>query len=327
MTATAVLPYSALRAAGRTPLATVLPLPTPYALSIETTNRCNFKCRMCPVSHPDWAEKSGGPTWLDVADVDRLYSDLEGMGRLKTLRFYGVGEPLLDANLPWYIAEAKRRDIAERTEVTTNGSALVEFRARNLIDSGLDYLRVSIYGMTAARQRDVTQSSVSPERIHQNVRRFRELRDASGSATPYLHVKMLDGDPEEVRFLHDLYDGVADEVQVDPLHDWDSYGLQQIGPPRKRVCPLPFYSLSIQANGDVAACCVDWNKATVCGNIHQESIADIWRGERLRAFRRMHLEGRRGECPSCANCTFLETVPDDLDGVAPGDFGRLVGAG
>lgn len=81
----------------------------------------------------------------------------------------------------------------------------------------------------------------------------------------------------------------------------------------------------IKANGDVVACCADWNKATAIGNIHEERFSEIWRGERLRAFRRMHLEGRRTENPSCAGCWFLGTQPDNLDAIPPHEFDRVLG--
>jgi radical SAM protein with 4Fe4S-binding SPASM domain len=293
---------------------------------------------MCPVSFDDWERTVGGITRLPAEAIERLYADLATMApgrRLKVIRLYGEGEPMLDKDLARSVRLAHEMRITDRTEVTSNGSALTEGMGRSLIESGLTYLRVSIYGVAENRQRHITQTGVSAERIHENIVRFRELRDRMGSSSPFLYVKMIDtGEPDEVRLLHARYDGVADEVE--PLMDWDSYAgrdLLQVAPrgfaptPRrgKQVCPYPFYSLVIKANGDVVACCVDWNKGTAVGNILEEPFSSIWRGDRLREFRRMHLGRRRYENASCANCWYLETVPDNLDGVAPEDLDRTLG--
>jgi radical SAM protein with 4Fe4S-binding SPASM domain len=331
-----VVPYSGLRSQTRIDLASSLPLAAPFSINIETSNRCNFNCRMCPVSFDDYEEVVGGITRLSTEAIDRLYADLVQMGQLKTIRFYGEGEPLLDKELPRSIRVAHEMGVVERSEVTCNGSALTEPVGRALIESGLTYLRISIYGLTEERQRYITQSKVSAERIYQNVKAFRELRDSLGSKKPFLYVKIIDsGDPEDRRLLTERYGPIADETAVEPAIDWNSYDgrdLLQFATPgslaprsRKRVCPYPFYSLVVKANGDVVACCADWNKATAVGSIHDESFTTIWNGDRLRDFRRMHLEGRRHENPSCASCWLPETLPDDLDGIPPEQFDRVLG--
>ncbi len=81
----------------------------------------------------------------------------------------------------------------------------------------------------------------------------------------------------------------------------------------KRICTTPFLSLTIKVNGDVCICIVDWNRGTKVGNIADESLSDIWFGERLRKFREMHIRGRRQENVSCCNCRFLYATPDKMD--------------
>ena len=39
-------------------------------------------------------------------------------------------------------------------------------------------------------------------------------------------------------------------------------------------------------NGDVVLCCVDWERTTVFGNIHEQSLREIWNSEKYRAYRR-----------------------------------------
>ena len=85
------------------------------------------------------------------------------------------------------------------------------------------------------------------------------------------------------------------------------------GRPEKLVCPFPFYELAVKANGDVTVCCVDWRGDLTVGNIHFESLQDIWAGPRLAELRRVHLEGQRSKLVACRDCNVLNACPDNLD--------------
>jgi MoaA/NifB/PqqE/SkfB family radical SAM enzyme len=51
------------------------------------------------------------------------------------------------------------------------------------------------------------------------------------------------------------------------------------------------------------------------GNANDESLVDIWNGDKLRAFRLMHLEGRRSENRACGTCDYVQALPagDSID--------------
>ena len=209
-------------------------------------------------------------------------------------------------------------------------------------------MRVSIYSVDPERHERVTQSKVSPKLIQKNIETLRRLRDEAGLIKPYIYVKILDTGTDENQRFFDLYRPIADEAVIESPMNWNSYEnrdllgayYQDVGSHQvktmtveeKQVCAYPFYSLVIKANGDAVACCVDWNKNTKVGNVRDNTFAEIWFGDELREFRRMHLERRRHQNQSCANCTFLHTLPDNLDHMTPQranemlEFGRERGA-
>jgi len=63
----------------------------------------------------------------------------------------------------------------------------------------------------------------------------------------------------------------------------------------------------------VSACCVDWDRKLVIGNVLQTPLREIWHGEKLAHLQREHLAGRRDTFPSCASCTNLFQQKDNLD--------------
>ena len=334
-----MLPYSKLQDPKRNTLASQLPLAQPWSMYLELTNRCNFKCVFCPESIENYAEKVGGLSALTMDQFKKICSDSLELGKLKVLRFYMLGEPFLHKELPDMVAHAKQLQMADRIEVTTNGSAITAKNAERIIESGLDYLRVSIYGMNPEKHRSITQSPVTPEAIKNNISRLWQMRKTAGSELPFIYIKMIDPlDPDEEKRFLDTYTELCDEISLERPMNWDNpdeadfignvYGERMnkdaIFKFRKAVCAFPFYTTVVHSSGDVSVCGVDWEKKTVVGNIFKQSLKEIWNGPALRDFQRMHVERRRHENVACRNCTYLYIYPDNIDEIT--DFDRLYAA-
>ncbi len=318
-------------------LAKQLPLAHPWAMYLELTNRCNFKCRFCPESIPDYVEKVGGISYLDMDQFKKICHDTVELGKLKVLRFYMLGEPFLHKELPEMVAYAKKIDMADRIEVTSNASAINQKNAERILESGLDYLRISIYGMTPERHKEITQTNVSPELIRSNIANLWEMKQKTGAKSPFVYIKMINPfDQEEEKRFFETYSNICDEIRLERPMNWDNpneadfidnvYGekIEKAALFRfpKQVCAFPFYTTVVHSSGDVSVCGVDWEKKTVVGNIFKQSLRDIWNGPELRAFQRMHIERRKEENEACRNCTYLYTYPDNLDEIT--DFDSLM---
>ena len=64
-------------------------------------------------------------------------------------------------------------------------------------------------------------------------------------------------------------------------------------------CSRPWTGFEVENDGTVTPCCM---AKTGCGNVHQNSVLEIWNGGRYQEFRRKMAEGRwrelcRPECP------------------------------
>ena len=327
------VPYARLRQTPRVVLKDAVPLRAPFTLYVEPTNICNFSCVYCPESFDDFEQRSGGLHRMDATAFARIADQVAAMGGVRTLNLYMMGEPFVNRALPDFIRIANDRGICDRIIVTTNGSLLNEDVARRTIASGLDYLRVSVYGGDAQSFARKTRRKIPLDRVRCNVERFRALRDEMKGAT-HIYAKMIDsGDAaENARFLA-MFGAVADEAVIEPAMNWndpEDGNLAQIDRAtmldtpyfsgRKAVCPQPFYTLVVHSDLRVSVCCVDWAKEAVVGDLRTETLGDIWRGETLRAFQLAHLERRASQLAACRNCTFLHTMADNLDDLAPGDF-------
>lgn len=312
----------------RIDLKTSLPLKMPLCLNIEPTNVCNFKCIQCPQSFDDYKNIPGYPSYMSLDLYKKIINEVKQIGQLKSLKLYNAGEPLLNRDIVQMVRIAKESQVAERIELFTNGALLTEQMSKELIDADLTFLRVSIYSIDEEKNAHITQSKYTPAQIRENVKTFRRLRDESGKKFPHISVKLIDTFSQENEEFIEFYRDIADEIYFEPPVDWNGYenrklsnklfegqeiDKNKIDAEPKNICPISFYSAIIRSNGDVVACCADWNSLTRFGNVKEKSLLQIWYGEELRDFRRIHLENRKKDNESCKNCTFYHIIPDNID--------------
>lgn len=325
-----ITPYSQLRSDQRINLAEAVPLAAPFTLHIEPTNICNFRCSYCPESLPEFERVSGGWHTLATAQIEHIYRSIQEFGaHIKTINFYMMGEPFAHPKLTAMIARARELNLANRLIVTSNASLLNAARRDPVIDCGLDYLRVSIYGGFEETHRERTQAKYSLAMIEENIKGLFLRRAERGAELPYIYVKMIDtGNAEENQRFLDRFTPISDEARIEPPMSWNSdidsehnwsgmEGAELLQSDylsrTKEVCPFPFYNLIIHADLKVSVCCVDWSKKTVVGDLHEQSLMSIWRGDALARFQEMHLSRQRNEIEACRGCTYIYTAPDNLD--------------
>jgi MoaA/NifB/PqqE/SkfB family radical SAM enzyme len=151
-------------------------LPLPRELYIESTSRCNETCDQCPRTHlgrePDRD--------ITLAEVRHIVEQLPVIERVV---LHGLGEPLMNAELPQIVAYLHER--GAYTLFNSNALLLNEARGRALIEAGLDELRISIDGATPAtyaRVRGVNQRALP--HIIRNLTAFTALKERLGAQTP-----------------------------------------------------------------------------------------------------------------------------------------------
>jgi hypothetical protein len=327
--------YSQLRSAPRLSLRDAAPLPGPMTIYVEATNICNYKCVYCPESFDNFEERSGGLFRMDIPTFERIAGEIAEMGSVKTLNLYMMGEPFVNKSLPDFIRIAREKKAAGRIVLTSNASLVTEQVAGRVIDAGLDYLRVSVYGGTPEAHARRTQSKIPLERVRRNVKTFRDMRDARAGRTQ-VYVKMIDsGDPAENQSFLELFAPVADEATIEPVMNWNDPAEGMLAQTdhdamlatkhfgnRKQACPFPFYTLIIHSDLRVSVCCVDWAKEAVVGDLSKQTLAEVWRGDALRDFQLAHLAGRRGELAACKSCTYIYTSPDNIDDLSASEYER-----
>lgn len=318
--------YASIRAGDGAPLSEILPLGTPLSLQIDPSNICNFRCVFCPTGDDELLRSSARPKGLMSFELFRkIIDDLAGFRQpVKVLHLYKDGEPLVNKALPQMVAYAKASGRVERVETTTNGSLLTAVRGKQLIEAGLDGIRISVYAMSDRGYRDLARAKTGVESVRSNVAGLFALKSKLGSRL-HIHCKILDAglsDRDKDLFLS-TFAAISDSVHVESIMGWsdtpgrdltlglvpDRGSQGEALNPKRVACSEPFMKLAVNFNGEVSVCCVDWAHQLVVGDLRREALADIWNGTLLRELRLKHLTGRRHELQACASCHYIYGLP------------------
>jgi MoaA/NifB/PqqE/SkfB family radical SAM enzyme len=190
-----------------------LPLPSPVEAYFEVANRCNSKCATCPLTFsPQEPARQ-----LSLEEFQALVAQLPDLRRAV---LQGIGEPLLNRQLPAMIRHLKDRDVY--VVFNTNAILLTRRRQVELIESGLDELRVSLDGSTPETYQRV-RGIPGFERVVANVAEMARTRRELASDTPRLSfwVTALRENLHELPGVVDLAARVGvDEVYLQRMVFW-----------------------------------------------------------------------------------------------------------
>ena len=174
----------------------------PVCLYLETTNRCNLLCTTCPRTF-EALEPPADMEW------DLFTHIVDQFPRIARVVLHGVGEPMMVPALPRMIRYLKDR--GTYVLFNTNGTLLTRRKGRELLDSGLDELRVSI-DAAEPRAFKLVRGRDMFARIVRNVRSFRQMQRELAAETPRVSL-WLTGLKETVGQLNDFV-RLAHEIDV-----------------------------------------------------------------------------------------------------------------
>ena len=152
--------FRSWRNANRTPLKDVVPLDAPYNLYIETSAVCNARCVYCT--------QSASPQ-TGIMSMDLFHTIMEQAhdfpSKIKIFDMFYSGEPLCNPNFAKMVEQAKRENLAEQIGVTTNGLLLTLERIDEIIEAGIDVIRISIQGLDTETYKKICGVNVDFEKF------------------------------------------------------------------------------------------------------------------------------------------------------------------
>lgn len=319
-----------IRIENRPNLENHIPLSVPFVINVDPSDKCNLRCNFCPTGDHDLMKitpgRNHGPMSFDL--FKKVVNDIcEFEQPIKVLRLYKDGEPLANPRFADMIRYAKERRCSEVVDTTTNAVLLTRDKADSIIESGLDRINISIYGMDANQYVEFSGRKIKFDELVTNIRYLYERSDDNLVVNIKINSDVVPGPAKEefYRIFGDICHEINDEHVMSCWSgfDFESHGVQvnQLvniygteAPTERLVCSYIFYSFSINSDGTASLCFLDWDRKRIIGDTKTESVVDIWRGNSLRAYQEMMLRGERKDHAPCANCgQMCHGMPDNID--------------
>ncbi|TXJ19720.1 radical SAM protein [Brachyspira aalborgi] len=286
----------------------VLPLDTPYSIQIETIRACNFKCVYCAYS--------SDKIQLYTMKLDTFTKAIKGLQKfnrkLKNFVFSGLGEPFLNKELFKMIDLVN--DYTEITTVITNGSLLDKSNTDKFLQTSANEIRISLQGVTEEDYYKTCNYKINFNNFVENINYLYKNR---GDKKVYLKIADISLDNEDKKNLfYKLFEDKADYLiiqKISPLQNVVDYneiindnskGVYFENTQKSLVCPQPFFSMTICADGKVAPCCSLNLDSPTIGNINNNDIYEIWNDYNLKNLRVSMLNAKIESIDGCSSCVY-----------------------
>ena len=184
----------------------------PPFLEIEPTTACQYKCVCC--EHTYWNEPAR------IMKFETFKKIFDGFGKPKWLGLTGIGTSYLNKDYHKMLSYAKSKGTLIETFDHFN-DLKDDDHIKELINTGMDFLFISIYGGTKESYEKVMQKGNFDKAMH-NIKRFVELKKQMKKRFPLLSFHyIITRDSKDsllpfLDFVHSLDTEIA-EVLVTPM--------------------------------------------------------------------------------------------------------------
>lgn len=301
-----------------------IPLSAPIVVYIETSAVCNLKCNFCPTNSKKYLETLKNTKIMTFEQFKKIVDDLKEFDeKIKIIWLNGLGEPLLNKDFCKMVRYLKESDVCEKITVISNGTFLSKELSDELVETGLDSFRLSLYGLDEDEYKKTCLSDVKFNQLYNNIKYFYEVSrnkiEFQIKATNYF----VNDDKSLNKFI-DLFYDICDELFVEDIvplgSDFDVieytskynkvYDVSRRN--ASKVCASPLYTMAIDINSIVKPCCVEYLGVLAYGDVSKQSLKEIWYSTELKKIRLAILKSKIQTCNEC-NVKSADMIENDID--------------
>lgn len=318
--------------ANRRKLADIIPLPYPFTVYIEQTRYCNFKCFYCIHSTRDILggefEKLGHSVkHMEFEMYEKIIKQLAEFPQgIKRIVFSGLGEPLMNPRLPEMVRIAVEAQIADRVEVITNGMLLTPDLSDALINAGITNINISVQGVNSEGYEKTCGVKMDFDKLVGNLTYlYKNKKNAQ------IYIKAIDAtlnSEDDKNKFFEIFGKISDRIFIEHLivmQQQMSDNLKQIVDETKnfyneeldvnrKVCGQAFYFLQIGCDYETFPCPIPGlSQGISMGNVRENTLMEIWNGEKRKKLLRTMLELNKDSIPECNNCTSFNCINNPLE--------------
>ena len=277
----------------------------PLHVDIELSDACNLKCRMC--AHGIGIATPVG--FMEEELVFRLIDECVSIG-VCSVKFNWRGEAALNPLLPAAVARAKQRGILE-VQINTNGLPKKKDIYLQCAEAGIDRIIFSVDGFSAPTYQAIRIGG-DYQTLVANIQRLLEWKASRQRRKPLIRVQMVRTrlNAHEVDDFLEYWRSRVDDVRISDVMDRGQGDSLTVGDQKtvgRRRCPQPFQRLVVARDGRVSPCCADWDQQYIVGDVHEQSLLEIWNSEPMARMRDIQNRVALDTVKICSRCYVKES--------------------
>ncbi len=254
-------------------------VPKLQSMDIEPTNHCNLHCKMC---YSDKRPKG----FMDYSLFTRILDQLQSDFRNIRIGMNFGGESLLHPDFLKMLEQVRQSSSISEVGLNTNGM-LLEKAIKPIVDVAIDWIVISLEGIGDVND-DIRQGG-NYGTVTQNILALLKAKGNAQKPRVIINLTQSNQTDVEIKRFVKQWIRVVDAVRVNPALNrymqvtktfWRNSQTTN-----SEFCTSPFGYMGILWNGDVVACCGDWNGVNIMGNVNTQSLKDIWHGAQFKHLR------------------------------------------
>lgn len=267
----------------------------PTQVILETTNHCNLNCPYCMVGMQNDLVKKHGNTahdlmsrkqgFMNEATFKCVLSNLKAFG-IKKVYLHFQGEPFLNKLTPLFAARLKQNNF--EVGVFTNGLAFTDKNIKEIATTNLDLIRFSIDGGSSEIY-EQNRVGGNFNKVTSNLKKV-ALAHKDKSTRIEWQFLALKNNEHEIEIARKMADDIGVNFFVKGFRETDPSLVPDNPKYRSKYLQKPctdiYHQIGIYWNGDVVPCCYDTDGKEIMGNLHDNSLKEIWNNKLYKNFRK-----------------------------------------
>jgi len=281
---------------------------------------------MCP--QPDMDRKKENMSF-DI--LNKIVEDCKHKS-LKKINLFWMGDSTVDKNMIEKIRIIRKNLPRVKLYLSTNAQLLSEKRSRILLDENLlDVINFDIDGLNKNTFEGI-RVRLDFDVVTSNVKYFLNYKKQNNKTLPETRVTIIDMKPtkDEVEDFVKYWSPLADKVDINHYNTWGgtqdelNYDDNHQDPKHQGklnqsqntnfdfACTHPWEEMVIGADGRVGLCCLDHELNEQVGDVRENTIEEIWRGNKINDYREKQIALNYSSIESCKDCNAHTYQSDKL---------------
>lgn len=262
--------------------------PLPEVYQIEIVSSCNLKCIMCPTQ---FFQRKNKQKFIEI-DLIKKIVDEGDLDASYFVELQMAGEPTLHPKMKEIIKLIKSTGV--NVGLSTNGTHI-----KNQTEALLELNSITI-SLDSITHYDEIRTGGKIENLLTDMIEFIPKALEKGIIID-IQIIELEGWETQLDYIKILFDKYDVNIRSNPNCYFPYFYPEKYTlPVSNELCINPWFSVSIQANGNVTSCCFSMGDDVIFGNLNDNSLREIWLNDEVKKLQDEHQT--RQYRPICSKC-------------------------